>query len=307
MIPYHGTPCGAFERNRDVFATTNLCLSWASMARFAGGKRTGEPTPSAIRHAIACRRLLLDNGAFSVWQLARQQEQPFRLNVPAIYEWMTALVEMKGAERCAILLPDVIEGSEEENDTLLLTCPAHLRSVAWPVWHMPESLERLARLASEYGRVAVGACGAYRAVLSPEYCRRADEIFNEREQRFPGVPLHMLRGLQVAGGPWPFYSADSTDVGQNWSQTELRTRTAVERWRRRTDRTPQSWQPVRNRICWASTARANRLMLAQQDAFWPVEQREAAPRHERKQAKSIKRAPQEVPTSDRQTLMFCAS
>ena len=44
MIPYHGTPCGAFERNRDVFATTNLCLSWASMARFAGGNARGADT-----------------------------------------------------------------------------------------------------------------------------------------------------------------------------------------------------------------------------------------------------------------------
>jgi hypothetical protein len=37
-----------------------------------------------------------------------------------------------------------------------------------------------------------------------------------------GVPftrLHMLRGLAYAGGPYPFYSADSTNVARNHAGT----------------------------------------------------------------------------------------
>jgi len=274
MRLYHGTPCGAFERNRDVFALMHLCMSWAAYSARENRQRTGRPTASAVAHALTCQMLLLDNGAFSIWKLARKRCAPFRLNTAAIYDWMTSLWELRGGRDVAILLPDVIEGSEAENDALLLTCPEHLRPIAWPVWHANESLERLGRLANDYGRVAIGAAGEYVEVLGAAYCRRMDEVFNHREVSFRGVGLHMLRGLQLAGGPWPFESADSTDVGVNWSQTPHRLITAVSRWERRARATATTWQPTRHRICWASTAKANRKLLARQDAFWPVEPRQ---------------------------------
>lgn len=274
MRLYHGTPCGAFERNRDVFALMNFCMSWAAYSVREKCQRTGAPTAGAVAHALICQMLLLDNGAFSIWKLSRKRCVQFRLDIAAIYDWMTALWEVRGGRDVAILLPDVIEGSEAENDALLLTCPEHLRPIAWPVWHANESLARLDRLANDYGRVAIGAAGEYVEVLGAAYCRRMDEVFNRREVSFPGVGLHMLRGLQLAGGPWPFESADSTDVGVNWSQTPHRLSTAVSRWERRARHTAKAWKPPRHRICWASTAKANRKLLASQDSFWPVEQRE---------------------------------
>lgn len=309
MDLYHGTPCGAFERNRDVFANMHLCMSWAAYATSCKGKRTGTPTPSALRHALACRKLLLDNGAFSVWQQARKRCAVMHLDVAAIYAWMTAMIEAKAAADgygCIILLPDVIEGSEEENDALLRTCPEHLRPVAWPVWHMTDSLDRLARLSDEWGAVAIGACGPYTEVLGPEYCRRIDQVFDDREARHSGSRLHMLRGLQVAAGPWPFTSADSTDVGQNWSQTPHRLQTRVACWERRARATPATWNPPRHRICWASTARENRKILARQDALWPVEQREAAQKPQR-QTKRQPRQARETVHERRQIEMFSRS
>jgi len=47
--------------------------------------------------------------------------------------------------------------------------------------------------------------------------------------------------LQLAGGPFPFTQADSTDAGRNWSQTPHRLETCLDKWDRRARATATQW------------------------------------------------------------------
>jgi hypothetical protein len=55
-------------------------------------------------------------------------------------------------------------------------------------------------------------------VASPSWHARMitvmDAVCDERGR--PRARLHMLRGLQLADGPYPFYSADSTMIAQKF-------------------------------------------------------------------------------------------
>jgi len=252
VIPIHGTPCGEFERNRGVLSGQYLCLSWTSYARRRRGRITGVPTESALAHAHIAAGLLLDNGAFPIWRAqeryvaslttGKPRPKPPKMNVRAVISWYRALIAVRPRDT-TVLIPDSITGGERANDLLLDAFPVDLIPVAWPVWHTEESLERFARLARRFGRVAIGAMGRHRHICGPEYTSRMIQVFNLRAELFPDLPVHMLRGLQLAGGPFPFVSGDSTDLGRNWSQTPQRLGFALNRWSRRAARTAKTWHP----------------------------------------------------------------
>lgn len=239
MIPYHGTPIGAFERNRDVIRGRNLVLTWTSYARTIKGQKTGEPTESAIMHAGVAGSVLLDCGAFPFWRAQRKRTNPKPLDVPRILEWYRAMVPQ--CARTEVIIPDVIEGGEADNDRLILEFPADLASIAWPVWHTEESIPRLLRLARDHGRVCIGPMGRHSHVTGKAYTLRMIEVFNALTRDAPGTKLHALRGLQLAGGPFPFTQADSTDAGRNWSQTPHRLETCLDKWDRRARATATQW------------------------------------------------------------------
>jgi hypothetical protein len=58
------------------------------------------------------------------------------------------------------IIPDVIDGSEEENDDLLAEWPFF---DGVPVYHLHESLDRLLRFANSYSRIARGSSGPCRS------------------------------------------------------------------------------------------------------------------------------------------------
>lgn len=166
--------------------------------------------------------------------------RPPKMNVRAVVAWYRAIIAAKPG-RVMVLIPDSITGGEKANDRLLDAFPIDLLPIAWPVWHTEESLDRFVRLAHRFGWVAIGAMGRQRNVCSAEYTARMIEVFNLREDLFPALPIHMLRGLQLAGGPFPFASGDSTDLGRNWSQTPQRLSFALDRWQRRARTTAKKW------------------------------------------------------------------
>ena len=108
--------------------------------------------------ATICQSFAVDNGAFSAWKAG----QPVS-DWAAFYAWAGQCRLMPGCDFAVI--PDVIDGGEPENDSLLAEWP-HPRWFGAPVWHMHESLDRLERLAAGYPRVCLGSSGQFAVVGS---------------------------------------------------------------------------------------------------------------------------------------------
>lgn len=163
------------------------------------------------------RLVVFDNGAFSDWMKNDCVNRDsvwwagYYAKVLSIYsriKWF--------------LIPDVIEGSEEENDKLIESVPSSLRDKGVPVWHSVESLERLGRLCREYDIVAIGLCGIHKKTMSKVAQARLEEVFRYiyLEQRID-VKIHGLRMLDGRVlGKFPFYSADSSFVAINVPKTK---------------------------------------------------------------------------------------
>ena len=158
--------------------------------------------------ADVCKSFVFDNGAFTVWKQGGQ------LDVEGYVRWVDDWHRHPGFEWA--LIPDVIEGSEEENDRLLEAWPLHLPGV--PVWHLHESLERLKRLAAQWSTVALGSSGQWATPGTAGWWRRLadamDAICDEH-----GRPLCRLHGLRMLNPAiftrLPLASADSTNAAVN--------------------------------------------------------------------------------------------
>lgn len=164
----------------------------------------------------------IDNGAFSAWDKAKKKKitVDWGKRSERFYDFVG-----KWFSRIEwFLIPDVIEGTEEENDEQLALVPHWLASKAVPVWHSDESIDRLVRLSERYEWVAIGCCGPHRHIRSKWWEQRMDEVFTELYiNRNSKVKLHGLRMLDVRViGMYPFASADSTNVAVNVPKTEKR-------------------------------------------------------------------------------------
>ncbi|EIM34060.1 hypothetical protein PGS1_22451 [Enterobacter cloacae subsp. cloacae GS1] len=162
------------------------------------------------------------NGAFSAWDKSKKKKiaVDWGRRSEKFYDFVG-----KWFSRIEwFLIPDVIEGSEEENDEQLELVPHWLASKAVPVWHSDESIERLVRLSDRYEWVAIGCCGPHRHIRSKWWEHRMNEVFTELYiNRNSEVKLHGLRMLDVRVlGMYPFASADSTNVAINVPKTEKR-------------------------------------------------------------------------------------
>lgn len=164
------------------------------------------PEPRDLRWCLAHgASVMLDNGAYSSW--TRGQTPDWQ----GFYAW--AAPHLRHPHWAVI--PDVIDGDERDNDRLVLACPLPT-ALSAPVWHLHESMDRLARLADDYPRVCFGSSGAYADPTTSAWTARIDEAWDmlHRTNRHPWV--HMLRAMsRAANGPWPFGSADSTRIARD--------------------------------------------------------------------------------------------
>lgn len=191
MIHYHGTPITPRAKLLEL-AGRCFCVSFA------------HPQDVRVCHEIG-QSIMLDNGAFTQWRSRRS------VNLPAYYEWCERWLAYRTTWA---VIPDVIEGTERENDRLVAAWPFGDRGA--PVWHMHEHIHRLLRLAEEWPRVCIGSSGDYRNVGDHEWRRRMAETMDSLCPDGPAPTwLHMLRGMKLAGGPYPFASADSTNIARN--------------------------------------------------------------------------------------------
>lgn len=196
MIHYHGTPIGGSRQDA---------------ARFLVGRHALVPwfrrdDMGAV--AEFCQTFCFDNSAFSVWKTGGQ------LDVAGYIAWCEEWHRHPGFDWA--LIPDVIDGSEEENDALIEQWPANIRGV--PVWHMHESIERLLYLALEWPTVAIGSSGQWRTPGTAAWWQRMGEAMTALcdEQGRPPCKLHGLRMLDPAiFSKLPLSSADSTNAAVN--------------------------------------------------------------------------------------------
>lgn len=198
MIVYHGTPFGGDR---------------AGVTRFLHGRHALIPFPRPEDAETAfevCQTVCIDNGAFSAWK----QCEPVS-DWSEYYEFCRAWCRHPAFAWA--IIPDVIDGSEADNDALLDEWDNTIDGV--PVWHLHESLDRLDRLCS-WPRVAFGSSGEFAQTGTPKWWSRmilAMDVFCDSSGR-PRARSHGLRmAAQEYTSRFPFSSVDSTNVAQNAS------------------------------------------------------------------------------------------
>lgn len=207
MMHYHGTPITPRSVLYEL-AGRNFCVSFA------------EPRDVAVCHQIG-QSVMLDNGAFTVWKQGRV------IDWLAWWDWVEPWLDYRTTWA---VLPDVIDGDEEDNEKLLGKYGKMIRGGV-PVWHLHEPLAHLQGLVWRFGRVCFGSSGAYSAVGSDSWCRRVSEAFDAIVEPSGRVPwVHMLRGMAMAGTEFPFASVDSTDIARNHNRPQNGARAMADRW-----------------------------------------------------------------------------
>lgn len=205
---YHGGPLwGGDELLKALYGNGGALVSFAR--------------PDQIKKisALDCK-LVLDNGAFSTWRRDADHIVDWSAHWTRFYQWV-----LQWYHRIEwFIIPDVIEGTEQENDLLVSRVPSAMRHKAVPVWHSDESIERLVRLCERFERVAIGCCGPHRSIRSAAWRKRMDEAFTAIyiDRQLP-VKIHGLRMLDGrALSQFPFDSADSANVAINTPKTQIK-------------------------------------------------------------------------------------
>ena len=152
----------------------------------------------------------IDNGAFTFWKKTK------KIDWDHYYSFVETIKNHPRYDFC--IIPDVIDGGEVENDSLLADWDIKRCGIGVPVWHMNESDERFIRLCNDYDRVAIGSCGEY-DVSKPAACvNKLKDVIRHvvDDSGYPITKLHMLRGLNKSiFKHLPFASADSTNIARN--------------------------------------------------------------------------------------------
>jgi hypothetical protein len=208
-LKYHGLPITPAAELLTL-AGKNSCVSHATSAR----------SQCALAHQIGSS-VMLDNGAFSVWKSGAKTDWP------AYYAWCDQWLDYPTTWA---VIPDVIDAGTQEQDALLREWPHGHKGA--PVWHMDEPIHRALRLLDEWPRICFGSTAEYAVIFSPSWTARMDQVWNEIAKAHKRTPtIHMLRGLDVvARAPYPFASADSSDVGRNHNRPQNTARAMADRW-----------------------------------------------------------------------------
>jgi hypothetical protein len=200
MIHYHGLPITPATAALQAISGGHAFVSFA------------HPIQLTLALEVA-QSFALDNGAFSAWRSGN----PI-IDWSMYYEWVAQLHRYPSFDFAVI--PDVIDGTELDNDILMNQWPWRL-SAPWigaPVWHLHESLDRLDRLVSEWPRICLGSSGDFAQIGTLQWWTRmaeAMDVICDKQGR-PACKVHGLRMLDPdVFSRFPFSSADSTNIGQN--------------------------------------------------------------------------------------------
>lgn len=196
MIPYHGGPITPDPCAIETWRGGHAFVSYAA--------------PQQIGLAAEISQSFgIDNGAFTFWKTGK------KVDWAKFYEWLLPWAWHPRLDFFCI--PDVIGGTERENDALIAACPFD-KSRAAPVWHTNESTARLIYLAKNFPRVCIGSSGEYDVQRVAAYLVRMKKVLRAivNEDGQPRCKIHLLRGLNPAiFTQLPASSADATTVGRN--------------------------------------------------------------------------------------------
>lgn len=160
--------------------------------------------------AEICQSIVMDNGAFSAWVQGKPHD------FGGYTEWCDQWLQHPAVDWCVI--PDKIDGTEEENDALLADWWLFDRAQSVPVWHLHESVARLERLVHSWPRVALGSSGEFAKVGTKEWWVRMSEAMDVATDS-TGRPIAKLHGLRMLDpgvfSKLPLASADSCNVARN--------------------------------------------------------------------------------------------
>lgn len=200
MIHYHGGP---------IWPQAAAVQLWTRRHAFCSFEHPSQ-TPLA---AEVCQSFALDNGAFSKWRAGKG-----KVDIGAYADYVREWEHHPGFDFA--IIPDIIDGSEFDNDKMLSAwiCGQRMRCASVPVWHLHESLERLAYLINAYPRVALGSSGQWATPGTEDWWDRMEEVRPVAcdELGRPKVKLHGLRMLNpTIFAHIPFASADSCNVALN--------------------------------------------------------------------------------------------
>ena len=190
MIHFHGSPISGSHKDAvKFFQKRDVLISFA------------EPKQQFVITEI-CRSFVLDNGAFSFWKLGKQTDWD------GFYDWVDQWRNHPRFE--FFFIPDVIGGSDEENQELMEQCPFP-DHISVPVYHLGESFRRLSEMVERYPRIAIGSTQGFEL--------KTMRFFNEMRKIFEvicdqdGVPQAKVHGLRMLDPEivekFPFSSCDS--------------------------------------------------------------------------------------------------
>ena len=196
MIRYHGGP---------ITPETAALAAWKrshAMVSFAN------PDQVALAFEVA-DSVALDNGAWPIFAAGNGT-----INVDAYLAWVNTWCRHPAFDFC--LIPDVIDGDEEQNGNLIESWPLDA-AISVPVWHMHESMDRLKWLADEWPRLAIGSSGQFVTVGTTKWWGRISEAMDVLcVNGQPRVKLHGLRQMDPEiFSVVPYASVDSTNVARS--------------------------------------------------------------------------------------------
>lgn len=236
MIHYHGLP---------ITPATAAAKSVESGHAFVSYRHSSQLTV-AIE---CCQSFAIDNGAFSAWKSGNPV-----LDWSDYYKWAAECMRIPSCDFAVI--PDVIDGSENDNDKLVNEWPLP-RWFGAPVWHMHESLDRLERLSIAFPRICIGSSGEFSTVGTKDWWECMSKAMHTLcdELGRPKCKIHGLRMLNPAVfSKIPLSSADSTNIARNigidsaWKGTYTpptkEMRAQVMRSRIESINAPAIWKPL---------------------------------------------------------------
>jgi hypothetical protein len=196
MIHYHGTPITPETAAAAIMKGRHAMVSFAN--------------PQQIELFLeCCQSVSADNGAFPLWKAGEKV-----VSWDPYYAWVSYLMRHPCFDWA--LIPDIIDGSEDDNNALISAWPLG-STYGVPVWHLHESLEKLRILCEQWPRVAIGSSGEYANIGTDRWWHRMSEAMDVAcPNGYPICKLHGLRMLDpFVYSRFPFSSADSTNVARN--------------------------------------------------------------------------------------------